>query len=472
MAGGRQALAGLGRGLTRRRHSGQARQSTQHRPLATPERERCPGRHERTPPGRERRHGEFAEVRLLSTRQDAGHEGGEPPVGGDALADGGDDTGAGNVHDGGPLGAQQANRTLDQHAGVGPVAERGCDLERHDGRVLGRSGQRPHVLDVDPVDLCDLLQQEVQELRIGDVDDEFVDRSARATLDDVDADDVAADGTDPACDGAEGARSVGQPDTEHEGGHGRTLVGPRVGTVSRACRTRGHRTRVPRPAGPSNAWTPLPDGMGPTATVPKVTTSATPSRRLTARGEERRAQIIEFATARFAADGYHATSVADIVNGLGVGKGVFYWYFDSKEQLFLEILKDAQRDLRRTQQRATAGVDDPIRRIALGVRAGVVWTVGHGELRRLVDFARTEATFAAAVRAGQRVLTRDAMAQLQEAMDTGRIPVGDGRALASGLLGVTTTMTDALVEEGRVDAGTIADLVTDFCLRGIGADPV
>ena len=71
------------------------------------------------------------------------------------------------------------------------------------------------------------------------------------------------------------------------------------------------------------------------------------SRRLTDRGEERRRQLLAYATARFAEHGYHPTSVADIVNGLGVGKGVFYWYFDNKEELFRSILREAQLDLRR-----------------------------------------------------------------------------------------------------------------------------
>ena len=54
-------------------------------------------------------------------------------------------------------------------------------------------------------------------------------------------------------------------------------------------------------------------------------------------------------------------------------------------------------------------------------------------------------------------------------MAAGAIPAGDARALAFGLLGVTTTMTDALVEEGRHDPETVADLVVSFCLGGIGA---
>ncbi|MDQ1468483.1 MAG: TetR/AcrR family transcriptional regulator, cholesterol catabolism regulator, partial [Actinomycetota bacterium] len=35
------------------------------------------------------------------------------------------------------------------------------------------------------------------------------------------------------------------------------------------------------------------------------------------------------ATALFAERGYHPTAVSDIVDSLGVGKGVFYWYFSS-----------------------------------------------------------------------------------------------------------------------------------------------
>ena len=69
-----------------------------------------------------------------------------------------------------------------------------------------------------------------------------------------------------------------------------------------------------------------------------------------------------FAAQRFADNGYHPTSVAEIVEGLGVGKGVFYWYFDSKEALFLAILDDAQRDLRRRQGDAIREAGDPLER--------------------------------------------------------------------------------------------------------------
>src|SRR5438874_12426718 len=97
------------------------------------------------------------------------------------------------------------------------------------------------------------------------------------------------------------------------------------------------------------------------------------NRRLTQRGRERRQQLMTYAIARFAENGYHPTSVAEIVQGLGVGKGVFYWYFSSKEELFHEILHDAQQQLRRRQQAAIVDEPDPVARIELGIRASLTW---------------------------------------------------------------------------------------------------
>ena len=113
------------------------------------------------------------------------------------------------------------------------------------------------------------------------------------------------------------------------------------------------------------------------------------SRRLTQRGRERREQIIDFATERFAEQGYHPTSVAEIVDAIGVGKGVFYWYFSSKEELFLEILRDAQLDLRRTQRAAIDKESDGLRKIEVGIRASMRWSGTHRDQMKLFRFAST-----------------------------------------------------------------------------------
>lgn len=194
------------------------------------------------------------------------------------------------------------------------------------------------------------------------------------------------------------------------------------------------------------------------------------ARRLTTRGKERRAQLLAYATERFAVDGYHPTSVADIVDGMGVGKGVFYWYFDSKEELFVEILRSAQLDLRRTQLRAIEGVADPVRRIELGIRTGVLWMAAHPDLRRLFEFARTESTFAGAVRAGQSTLVADAAAHLREAVECGAIPHRDPEALAHAILGVTNQLTVTYIDAADRDHEEVADLAVAICRNGFAGE--
>jgi AcrR family transcriptional regulator len=107
------------------------------------------------------------------------------------------------------------------------------------------------------------------------------------------------------------------------------------------------------------------------------------NRRLTQRGRDRRRQLMDYAARRFAENGYHPTSVAEIVQGMNVGKGVFYWYFSSKEELLTEILREAQQELRRRQQHAIGDEADPVRRIELGIRATMSWLQENRHLSTL-----------------------------------------------------------------------------------------
>ena len=191
-------------------------------------------------------------------------------------------------------------------------------------------------------------------------------------------------------------------------------------------------------------------------------------RRLTPRGEERRAQLLEVATARFAERGYQATSIADIVGAMGVGKGVFYWYYQSKEELFGHILTAGMTDLRRTQLAAVSHSDDPLVRIPAAIRAAVRWADGHRELASMFEFAHRDATFGPLAHRLRELLIDDAVAELNSAIDSGRLP----RANADGQARAILAVTDALAVQGRRrkrPADEVADDVVAFCLDGLGA---
>ena len=194
------------------------------------------------------------------------------------------------------------------------------------------------------------------------------------------------------------------------------------------------------------------------------------TRKLTARGEQRRADLIALATRRFAEKGYHPTSVAELVEGLGVGKGVFYWYFSSKEELFRAILKDAQVELRRAQRAALIDAVDPLAQIGAGIRASVHWSAANTDLVILVAFAATDERFAPMLRRGEQIAIADTVKLVMAGIERGLIPDGDPEVLATAMIGVTTSLTRRLLSsqatsKARIDA--LADASVRFCLGGL-----
>ena len=191
------------------------------------------------------------------------------------------------------------------------------------------------------------------------------------------------------------------------------------------------------------------------------------SRRLTTRGKERRRQLLDFATERFAENGYHPTSVAEIVQGLGVGKGVFYWYFDSKEQLFQEILREAQQDLRRTQQQAIVDEADPVRRIELGIRTTMKWSADHPDFYKLTQFAVTEERFLPSLRKGQEVAVKDVIRHVQDGIDRGVIRDTNPYYIAHSILGLSTQLVRVFIHEQERSPDEVADEAIALILDGI-----
>ncbi len=190
-------------------------------------------------------------------------------------------------------------------------------------------------------------------------------------------------------------------------------------------------------------------------------------RKLTQRGEERRRQLMDFAANRFADNGYHPTSVAEIVEGLGVGKGVFYWYFDSKEELLRSILAAGQLDLRRRQRAAITGASTPMERIERGIRASIEWSLEHRVFFQLFQFAATDDRFADGLRKGEQIAVRDAARHVSDAMEAGEIPDSNPNLLAHNMLGVTTHLVH-LVHRGLLEAtDDVVENAVGFCLYGV-----
>jgi AcrR family transcriptional regulator len=189
--------------------------------------------------------------------------------------------------------------------------------------------------------------------------------------------------------------------------------------------------------------------------------------RLTQRGRDRREQLIACAARLFAERGYHPTSVSDIVEELGVGKGVFYWYFSSKEELLAELLKASNHDLRKRQQLAIGDEPEPVRRIELGIRASLEWFHEHRDYFAIIQFAATDETFSPVLHRNREIAIADTIRHLKDGIVEGRIADQDPEMLAHAIHGVVSELTRVYLIEGNESVDRVNDLAVSFCLSGL-----
>ena len=169
----------------------------------------------------------------------------------------------------------------------------------------------------------------------------------------------------------------------------------------------------------------------------------------------------------FAERGYHPTSVADIVEALGVGKGVFYWYFTSKQELLTELLKSSNHELRKRQQQAIGDEPDPVRRIEVGIRSSLAWFREHREYFAIIQFAATDETFAPVLARNREISISDTIRHLKDGIVDGRISDREPEMLAHAIHGVVAELTRHYLIERDEPVDAIADLCVAFCLEGL-----
>jgi AcrR family transcriptional regulator len=193
-------------------------------------------------------------------------------------------------------------------------------------------------------------------------------------------------------------------------------------------------------------------------------------KKLTKKGSQRREQILEAAYRLFADDGYHGTTVGDICDELGVGKGVFYWYFESKESLFKELLRSQLLRLRRAQEAAIANVGDPLQRVEQGIRASIEFYRADPGFLALIRTAGRYEEFSGVLHEGQETVVADTAVHLKEGMGQGSIRHGDPELMAHGILGAIYHFVEVYfgTEAGAVhDRPQLADEAVAFCLSGL-----
>jgi AcrR family transcriptional regulator len=200
--------------------------------------------------------------------------------------------------------------------------------------------------------------------------------------------------------------------------------------------------------------------------------SVTPRKRLT--GEERRAAILDSALAVFGERGYHASSIDDIARAGGTSKALIYEHFDSKQELYAELLDRNAGELfeRLAAAIAEAGTDGAAR-LAAGLDAfygfveedRVAWRMLFREandpemvavLERIVAQVTDVVALLIAEDPGSRSAFRDEPAREQGVQMLAQMLVGSAQSLANWW-----------ADHQDVPRGRILEMTMDYAWLGL-----
>ncbi len=195
------------------------------------------------------------------------------------------------------------------------------------------------------------------------------------------------------------------------------------------------------------------------------------ARRHTEHGRERKQQLVEAAIALFSERGYAATRVLDICEAAGVAKGLFYWYFPTKEDLFAELVRTMRHRLRSAQGDSMDPAASPLDQLRQGTEASVRFMAAHASYFSVVDVERADPAVAHVLRAGADVYLRDVVALVRAGQRVGDVASGDPHLLALGVLGSVSSFANAW-RNGRIDLAPddLAQFVGDWVVRAVRAD--
>lgn len=162
------------------------------------------------------------------------------------------------------------------------------------------------------------------------------------------------------------------------------------------------------------------------------------------RKEARPGEIAAAALEVFAERGFAAARTDDIARRAGVSKGVIYLYFETKQDLFRAVVRDAVTPNLAVVEAAVAGVDLPFSstaRVMLSVLTEVMTTTQLGSVAKMV-IAESGNFPDLALIWHEDVVSRAlglAARLIQQAQEKGEVRPGDPRIHAFSLVGPVLT---------------------------------
>ena len=186
--------------------------------------------------------------------------------------------------------------------------------------------------------------------------------------------------------------------------------------------------------------------------------------------QETRERILEAAVTVFASKGYHDTKVDDIVAESQTSKGSFYFYFPSKQDIFLALVDTFADLLEKQLHSRLASETSGMARVDLALR---VCMETFGQYRGLAKIALVQATGLGLAFEEKRRAVNDRFSEiikinLDQAIQDGSIPPLDTEVVACAWIGSLNEIVLRWVYTGQPDPVRSLPVLRRMLLQSIG----
>jgi AcrR family transcriptional regulator len=209
---------------------------------------------------------------------------------------------------------------------------------------------------------------------------------------------------------------------------------------------------------------------------PQLRSSSRPTTRSPGRarrGTSSPDRILDAATERFAASGYHATTTRDIAATLGMSSAALYAHYTSKEELLYVIcLGGFQEMLAQVRQSARIS-DDPGEQMREIFRTFVLSQATHPTRSRVVNFewGALDPVHLQQIARISREVADELRAVVQRGVDKGSFATDDVALTSLALTALGTDVSRWFRPGGTHTAEDVADHYAGLALRLVGAHP-
>ena len=190
------------------------------------------------------------------------------------------------------------------------------------------------------------------------------------------------------------------------------------------------------------------------------------------RSEETRGRILGVAAQAFAQNGYNATGIAEICERAGVSKGAFYYHFDGKQAVFLELLNAWMAQLERALEALAEGAETVPEKLSRMARMmGIIYASQDFQIPMFLEFwtqaSRDESVRQAAL-APYRTYQAYFAALIQQGIDEGTLEPVDPQSGAQALISLASgLLLQGLLDPQGADWGAVAEDSVWILLNGL-----